>query len=138
MATRKSKPKQPETLDRAAESTAFLLHALGYAHLRARVDGKSVVIESGSEEDPLPQARLSRLSGDNWRIVVAEGEAIAMTARDITAPQMMFRYARGSVGEYAHRWVAAGPSHHMVAAYGHLAGALAKVADMLKVEIVVV
>lgn len=68
MATRKSKPKQPETLDRAAESTAFILHALGYAHLRARVAGKSVVIESGPEEDPLPHARLSRLSGDNWRI----------------------------------------------------------------------
>lgn len=58
----------PETLERAAESTAFILHSLGYTHLRARVAGKSVVIESGPDDDPMPHARLMRLSADDWRI----------------------------------------------------------------------
>ena len=102
------------------------------------VNGRGLSFKFAYRPGDLTVMSLIPMAGDNWRIVVAEGEAIAMTARDITAPQMMFRYARGSVGEYAHRWVAAGPSHHMVAAYGHLAGALTKVADMLKVEIVVV
>jgi hypothetical protein len=65
---RKSKPTQPETFERAAESTAFVLHALGYDHLRARIVGKSVVIESGPEDDPMPHARLMRLSDEDWRI----------------------------------------------------------------------
>ena len=68
MAPRKTKRKQPETIERAAESTAFILHALGYTHLRARVAGKSVIIESGLDDDPEPRARLMRLSDDDWRI----------------------------------------------------------------------
>lgn len=68
MPTRNTKRKQPETIRRAAESTAFILHALGYHHLRTRVVGKSVVIESGAADDPIPHARLMRLSDENWRI----------------------------------------------------------------------
>lgn len=68
MATQNNKGKQPETLEHAAESTAFILHALGYVHLRARVVGKGVLIESGTELEPVPHARLMRLSNDNWRI----------------------------------------------------------------------
>jgi hypothetical protein len=41
-----------ETLERAAESTVFILHALGYTHLRARGVGKSVVIEPGPMTTP--------------------------------------------------------------------------------------
>ncbi len=69
MPTRKpAKRKLPETLERAAESTAFILHALGYTHLRARVVGKGIVIESGPDDDPLPHARLMRLSDEDWRV----------------------------------------------------------------------
>ena len=68
MSTRKIKRKQPETFERAAESTSFILHALGYKHLRARVVGKSVVIESGPARDPLPHARLMHLADEEWRI----------------------------------------------------------------------
>jgi hypothetical protein len=65
---RKPKRKQPETIERAAESTAFILHALGYDHLRARAAGTAVLIESGPGDDPIPHARLTRLSDEDWRI----------------------------------------------------------------------
>ena len=68
MPIRKAKGKQPETLERAAESTEFILRALGYGHLRARPLGKGVVIESGPDDDPFPHARLMRLSSETWRI----------------------------------------------------------------------
>jgi hypothetical protein len=68
VSTRKPKEKLPETIQRAAESTTFILHALGYHHLRTRVVGKSVVIESGPDAAPVPHARLMRLSDENWRV----------------------------------------------------------------------
>jgi len=78
------------------------------------------------------------LMTDKWRLVVTEGEVLPMVARDITSPQMMFRYGSGSVGEYAQKWCAAGPSHHIIGAYGHRAATLAKLTRMMGIEIVVV
>lgn len=78
------------------------------------------------------------LMTDQWRLVVTQGEVLPMQARDITSPQMMFRYGGGTVGEYAQAWCQAGPSHHIIGAYGHLAGSLEKMARMMDIEIVVV
>ena len=74
----------------------------------------------------------------NWRMIIAEGESLPMKARNIVAPQMLFRYSKGTISDYATRWVAAGPSHHMVGAYGKLAESLKKVAAILNVEAVVI
>ena len=78
------------------------------------------------------------LMTDKWRLVVTEGESLPMKARDITSPQMMFRYGSGSVGEYAQKWCAAGPSHHNIGAYGHQAASLAKLTRMMGIELIVV
>jgi L-arabinose isomerase len=74
----------------------------------------------------------------HWRMVIAEGESLPMKPRHIVAPQMLFRYAGGSIADYASRWVEAGPSHHMVGAYGRLAETLKRVAAMTGIEAVVV
>jgi L-arabinose isomerase len=71
-------------------------------------------------------------------MIIAEGESLPMKPRHIVAPQMLFRYAGGSIADYATRWVEAGPSHHMVGAYGHLAGSLQKLAAMTGMEAVLV
>lgn len=75
---------------------------------------------------------------NQWRMVVAEGEALPMNPRPIVAPQMLFKYGGGSISEYATKWCYAGPSHHMVGAYGHLAHSLQKVASVIGIDIVVV
>ncbi|MCJ7737836.1 MAG: hypothetical protein MUQ10_11085, partial [Anaerolineae bacterium] len=43
-------------------------------------------------------ASLIPLSGDDWRLVVSEGEAVPIVALDITSPQMMFRNSSWTVG----------------------------------------
>ena len=75
---------------------------------------------------------------DNWRMIIAEGESLPMKPRNIVAPQMLFKYHGGTIGEYANEWCKAGPSHHMVGAYGRLSKSLQKVADMIGIEAVVV
>jgi len=72
----------------------------------------------------------------NWRMIIAEGESLPMKPRQIVAPQMLFKYSRGSIGNYATKWCAAGPSHHIVGAYGKLAASLKKVADIMGIEAV--
>jgi len=74
----------------------------------------------------------------NWRMVIAEGESLPMKPRQIVAPQMLFKYSRGSISDYATKWCAAGPSHHIVGAYGKLAARLKKTADLMGVETVIV
>jgi L-arabinose isomerase len=74
----------------------------------------------------------------SWRMIIAEGVSLPMKARNIVAPQMLFKYSNGSIADYATNWCAAGPSHHMVGAYGKLAKTLKKLADVMKLEAVVV
>jgi L-arabinose isomerase len=56
----------------------------------------------------------------NWRMVIAEGESLPLKARNIVAPQMLFKYSKGTISEFATKWVRVGPSHHMVGGYGKL------------------
>ena len=74
----------------------------------------------------------------NWRMIIAEGESLPMTPRNIVAPQMLFKYSSGSIADYATKWCKEGPSHHMVGSYGKLAESLKKVADIMKIEAVIV
>jgi len=78
------------------------------------------------------------LVGDAWRLVVSEGEAVPTLARDITSPQMMFRSDRWAVEEFAQRWCMAGPSHHIVGAYGRWGESLRKLGEMMDIEFVFV
>ena len=78
------------------------------------------------------------VSGDDWRLVVSEGEAVPIVALDITAPQMMFRHCSWAVGEFAQRWCMAGPSHHIVGAYGKWSESLRKLGGMMDIEVVTV
>ncbi len=73
-----------------------------------------------------------------WRMVIAEGESLPMVPRNIVAPQMLFKYSGGNIGDYATKWCEAGPSHHMVGAYGKLATSLDKLAKFLGIEIIII
>jgi len=78
------------------------------------------------------------LSNGEWRFVVAEGESLPMKPRALSAPQMTFRHASGSIQEYCDRWCSAGAPHHMALAYGKLASKIKRVGELLNVEVVVV
>ena len=60
-------PAQPED----AASVSRQLTALGLNHLRARKYGQLVIIESGSERDPIPHTRLRRDTVHLWTLEMA-------------------------------------------------------------------
>lgn len=74
----------------------------------------------------------------NWRMIIAEGESLPLKARNIVAPQMLFKYSNGTISGFATRWLAEGPSHHMVGAYGKLGNSLKKIANIMKIDAVIV
>lgn len=73
-----------------------------------------------------------------FHFVSSEGRTLNMKPRDISAPQTFFAWKGGSVREFSRRWLEASPSHHHAAAYGRLNSTLAKTAEMLNLELIVV
>ena len=68
--------------------------------------------------------------GGRWRLIVAEGESIAIKPRPVSAPQMLFKPKKLGIAEWCNGWLMAGSPHHMALAYGHLADKLRKVAEL--------
>ncbi len=62
--------------------------------------------------------------GDRWRLIVAEGESIAIKPRPVSAPQMLFKPKQLGIADWCDGWLKAGSPHHMALAYGHLADKL--------------
>lgn len=75
---------------------------------------------------------------DHWRLVIAEGESLAIEPRPVAAPQMLFKPKRGDIASWCDAWLMAGGPHHMGLAYGNLAGQLEKVAKLLGIDVAVV
>jgi hypothetical protein len=48
-----------------------LLHARGLTHLRVRVRGPLVTIESGPADDPIPHARFRHETALQWQLEIA-------------------------------------------------------------------
>ena len=59
-----------------------------------------------------------------------------MTPRPVAAPQMLFRYANGSITEFCDRWLTAGAPHHMALAYGRWGERIARLGRLMGVEVV--
>ena len=56
-----------------AEAVETYLHEnAGLAHLRARRRADLVIIESGTDDDPWPRARLRRVGVHRWRLEMAQ------------------------------------------------------------------
>jgi L-arabinose isomerase len=62
--------------------------------------------------------------GGRWRLIVAEGESIAIKPRPVSAPQMLFKPKHLGIADWCDAWLNAGAPHHMALAYGHLADKL--------------
>jgi hypothetical protein len=61
----------PKAETHQAESVTKALKAKGLAHLRARLRGAFITIESGPPDDPWPRARLRRDTVHLWRLEMA-------------------------------------------------------------------
>jgi L-arabinose isomerase len=80
---------------------------------------------------PGPVTNLALVSvGGRWRLIVAEGESIAIQPRPVSAPQMLFKPKKLGINAWCNAWLLAGAPHHMALAYGHLADKLHRLADL--------
>ena len=80
---------------------------------------------------PGPVTNLALVNvGGRWRLIVAEGELIAIKPRPVAAPQMLFKPKVLGIAEWCNGWLMAGAPHHMAVAYGHLADKLHRLARL--------
>ena len=80
---------------------------------------------------PGPVTNLALVNvGGRWRLIVAEGESIAIKPRPVAAPQMLFKPKKLGIAEWCNGWLTAGAPHHMAVAYGHLADKLHRLARL--------
>ncbi len=86
---------------------------------------------------PGPVTNLALVNvGGRWRLIVSEGESIAIKPRPVAAPQMLFKPKRLPIREWCDAWCKAGSPHHMALAYGHLSAQLKIHAQMQGLEFV--
>jgi L-arabinose isomerase len=86
---------------------------------------------------PGPVTNLALVNvGGRWRLNIAEGESLAIKARPVVAPQMLFKPKDLSIREWCDAWCRAGSPHHMALAYGHLSGQIKTFAQMQGLEVV--
>jgi hypothetical protein len=64
-------PKPKVTAYDADAARKYFEEFEGLEHLRLRVRADLLVIESGPDNDPIPHARLRRLSAQSWRLEMA-------------------------------------------------------------------
>jgi L-arabinose isomerase len=80
---------------------------------------------------PGPVTNLALVNvGGRWRLIVAEGESIAIKPRPVAAPQMLFKPKKLGIAEWCNGWLMAGAPHHMALAYGHLSDKLRRLAKL--------
>jgi len=66
-----SSPKSKVTEQDTVAARKYFDEFEGLEHLRLRARADLLVIESGPKNDPIPHARLRRLSAQSWRLEMA-------------------------------------------------------------------
>lgn len=85
---------------------------------------------------PGPVTNLALVNVNNrWRLNISEGESIAIQARPVTAPQMLFKPKSLNIRDWCDAWCKAGSPHHMALAFGHLSEKIKLFAEMQGMEV---
>jgi L-arabinose isomerase len=112
--------------------------------------GHGASVEFKLKEGPITILGITQDRSGKFRFVIGEGESrkggIPPTGNTNTraffggvAPQPMDAAAEAkATKEFVKRWVMEGPTHHYALGIGHRAGTLAKIADVLGIESVIV
>ena len=84
-----------------------------------------------------PVTMMSLVSIKNrWRLIYSEGESIAIKARPVAAPQMLFKPKLLGIQDWCNAWCLAGAPHHQALAMGTLGGKIKTVAAMLNLDVI--
>jgi L-arabinose isomerase len=100
------------------------------------VNGAGAGFEFAYAPGPVTNLALVNLGGSHWRLIVGEGESMAMRPRPIVAPQMLFKPSHLDIAGWCDAWCKAGSPHHMALAYGHLASKIKLYGELAGLEVV--
>ena len=68
---RTTAPRAPDTDDDVRAVEQFFRRRPKLAHIRVRHRGALITLESGPPDDPIPHARLRRMTGQLWQLEIA-------------------------------------------------------------------
>lgn len=100
-------------------SDVTLKHSIYYEG----VNGFGAGFEFAYAAGPVTNLSLVPVAG-RWRLIVSEGESIAIKPRPVAAPQMLFKPKELPITEWCTKWCQAGAPHHQALAFGHLSDKL--------------
>jgi L-arabinose isomerase len=98
------------------------------------VNGFGASFEYAYAPGPVTNLALVNVRG-KWRLIISEGESVAIKPRPVAAPQMLFKPKHLPIRDWCNAWCKAGSPHHMAVAYGHLESQIRTYAEMQGLEV---
>ena len=99
--------------------------------------GSGASVEFKIKEGPITMLSISSTYEGKFKFVLAEGESVHGPIPP-TGNTNTRGFFQPDVRTFLKRWVAEGPTHHFALGVGHHAGTIAKIADILGIESVIV
>jgi len=99
--------------------------------------GSGASVEFKIKEGPITMLSISSTYEGRFKFVLAEGESVHGPIPP-TGNTNTRGYFQPDVRTFLKRWVAEGPTHHFALGVGHHAGTIAKIADVLGIQSVIV
>jgi len=99
--------------------------------------GSGAGVEFKVKEGPMTMLSISVTTGGRFKFILAEGESVRGPIPP-TGNTNTRGFFKPDVRTFLKRWVAEGPTHHFALGIGHHASTIAKIADILETESVVV
>jgi L-arabinose isomerase len=99
--------------------------------------GSGASVEFQIKEGPITMLSIGVKADGSFKFVLAEGESVRWPIPPTGNTNTHGRF-KPDVRTFLKRWVAEGPTHHFALGIGHHAKTIAKVADCLGIEWVIV
>jgi L-arabinose isomerase len=97
--------------------------------------GRGVSVEMAVKHGPVTLLSVIERAGGKLALLVAQGESVPGPILEIGNTNSRYRFECGA-REFVNRWNAAGPAHHCAVGVGHLAHKIAKLGELLQIEVI--
>lgn len=97
--------------------------------------GKGVSVEMAVKHGPVTLLSVIEQASGKLALLVAEGESVAGPILEIGNTNSRYRFECGA-REFVNRWNTAGPAHHCAVGLGHLYEKIAKLGELLEIEVI--